>query len=89
MKDQEKIESELALESRRIEEHQVYKFNFMSTITFLKVDEKKKLMNKRDSVLKRNKNFLDSNGKLETSVSTLKSHLDTTIYLSNIKFQGC
>lgn len=46
-------------------------------------------MNKRDSVLKRNKNFLDSSGKLETSVSTLKSHLDTTIYLSNIKFQGC
>lgn len=41
MKDQEKIESELALESRRIEEHQVYKFNFMSTITFQKVDEKK------------------------------------------------
>lgn len=49
--------------------------NFVSTIIFLEED-KKKLINNRDSVIKRNKDFLDS--KLKISVSTLKSDLDKT-----------
>lgn len=55
MKNQE-VESKLVLESRKNEEFDVYKLNFMSTIVFLEED-KKKLMSKRDSIIKKTKDL--------------------------------
>lgn len=55
MKNQEE-ESKLVLESRKNEEFDVYKLNFMSTIVFLEED-KKKLMSKRDSIIKKTKDL--------------------------------
>lgn len=75
MKDQE-AESKLASESKMIE-LEMYKLNSISTIVFLKEDNKN-LINGRDPVLKRNKDFLDSNTKLETIVSNLMFELDKT-----------
>lgn len=57
-----------------IEELEVYKLNSISLITFLEED-KKKLMNHRDLVIKKNKDLLDSIINLETSISTFKPDL--------------
>lgn len=62
-------------ESKRTEEFEVYKLNFMFTIALVAEDKKKNLMTERDSILKRYKNLLDSNTKLETTISALKFDL--------------
>lgn len=64
----------LASESKTIVELEVYNLNFMSTNAFF-VKDMKKLMKERNSFLKKNKDLLDSNTKLETSISTHKSDL--------------
>lgn len=68
MKDQEEMKSKLALESKRSKKFEVYKLNHVrnriSGGRQEKTDEKK------------NKDFLDSNTKLESRVCTLKSDLD-------------
>lgn len=77
MKDQEEIKSKLAYQSKSTKEFEMYKLNSASTIAFLE-ENKKKLMNERDSILKRNYDILDSNISLETSVSTVKFDLTKT-----------
>lgn len=77
MKNKKEAKSKSAYESERIEEFEGNKLNFMSMVAFLEEDEEK-LRRKRGSVLKENIDLVDSNIKLEATISTLKFDLNKT-----------
>lgn len=76
MKKIEKVDLTLTLEVRRNKEFEIYKLNFMTTITIME-NNKKKLITEMVSILKKFKDLQDTNAKLENSVSKFKSQLNT------------
>lgn len=86
VKKHEKLESKLVLDEKKNNELEIYKLNFMTTIMFYW--RMTKLTTERDSVLKKQKDLLNSNTKLVNKANIFKKDFNKSNSTLQCKIAG-